>query len=555
MKHFLVILNFFVLIFAKDIEFYNQWVSILHLYNKNLGNYNKVFYLSYPVVSAENELTYDLKEIRNKNKKFICNFPYRYLFLKKYFNLPDFNLKKCYNLQNFLQNFNYEKLGLVFSAEYSSSPQSSFGHIMLILKNKKSLINSDVIHFAAKTKKDSFFTYSYKGLTGKYNAFYIREKFYNKINLYNFYQQRIMYVYWLDFSKKDIKKLIYHLYELRKFKGKYYFLDYNCASATLDLLKIIDPKILYNKIIILPIDVVFKLQQHITNYQILEPLEIKIVLLTELLSKKEKKIFYNIITFKKNSFEFDNFSNTLKELLVLYYEYRFKKYHIIYPNYNKVVSINYKHSKVNIKNYVKNPLNLAYPSEINIHYSKNLTYIKFRPFLINRNDEQNDILSKKTYEIFTFETKISNSKINLNSFNLFNTENLSNIYIPYLKPFSWGLYIGFNRENIDNKLLFENEVKYGLFENTILGNFGLIGAVGIDYNLNKNIYFKPYIIYSKKINNVEIISQYYDKFLQKNFYSGNIALNYHYNNRFFIGIEYFKNKNLEKIFTNINYNF
>jgi hypothetical protein len=524
----LLLLLIVINLFAKeynlsnlDKDFVTQWKYILHLNNKNFAKFNKNFYLSYPYVNFYNEFILNLNEIKNNNKNFICNFPYRYLFLKKYYKLPNYNLGKCKKLQNFIKNFSKQKLGIVFSAEYSSSPQSSFGHVMLIFKNKNSLLNSDVIHFAAKANhKDGFLKYSYNGLSGNYPAFYIREKFFKKHYLYNIIQQRTMYIYWLNFNKNDIKNLIYHIYELRKFKAKYYFLKVNCSSALIDLIKIIDPDPHINsnnKILpFLPIDSIKLLKNKIVRTQVLYPLEIQIILLEKKLSNKERNIFYNIVTLQKVDYNLKDRSDTFKELLYKYYRYKFTKYHFVYPNYNIIEKLNFKSTKINYSNINKDPLHKTQPSEINLKYMNHNKFIlSFRPFLIDIKDNQKNILNRKIYKIFTPEFLVNNSNIKLNKLDIYNIKSLNVNYTPYLKPFSWGINIDLNRENKRNILCFNTEINYGYTYN-IIGNtvFSFLGGIGIDTRKSyNNFYLKPEIYLLKNFNKSSFtVHMYYKTF-------------------------------------------
>jgi len=566
MKHLFLLIIFYLIMSANPIQFNKyinnkkflyKWKYILHLENKNFSKINEYFYLSYPNITLLNELILDLNEIKN-NKKFVCEFPFRYLFLKKYFDLPKYDLKNCKKLQHFYNNFSKSKVGIIFSAEYASSPQSSFGHVMLIFKNKNSFLNSDVVHFAAKSNlHDGFFIYSFKGLFGKYDAYYLREKLFRKYYLYNIKQQRTMYIYWLNFNKKDIRLLIYYLYELRKFKAKYYFTSLNCSSALIEILKVIKPKINDNfNYVFLPIDTIKRLNKYIEKVQILPSLEIQVVLLAKKLSKKDKQIFDNIVTLKNLNYNYKNFSNSLKELLNKYYLYKFYKYHYVYPNYNQVTKLNYKESKIDYKSIIKSPLKRTQPSEIFIKkYNKNLYYFEFRPFLIGINDQQKfNKLDKKIYKIFYIQIFYKKNHIKLQRFDLFNLKSLNINYSPYLKPFSWGFYLGLNRENKKSYLLFNSELNYGYTYNSIFNSIiSLLGGIGF-YLRNKNyFYIKPEIYFIKYFNKSSLIIHSYYKYLE-DYYNFKISYNIYYKNYIFsIGKEL--NNNESKIYLGIGYNF
>jgi hypothetical protein len=522
--------------------FDEKWKNILHLDLKNFGKYNPYFYLSYPDVNSKNELKEDLKQIRLLNKSFICSFPYRYIFLKKYFKLPDFNLKKCKNLQNFLNSFRDEKkIGIVFSSEYSSSPQSSFGHVMLIFINNKSFLNSDVVHFAAKTKKEGFFKYSYDGLVGNFDAFYIREKLFKKVYLYNVLQQRTMFIYYLNFSENEINKLLLHLYELQKYKAKYYFISYNCSSATLDLLRIIDSKVKY-KNLILPIDSVRLVKKHILKIDKLIPLNKQIILLVDKMSPKEKSIFKKKIMGMYHG-DLKKLSNIIKETLNKYYEYSFRKYHYVFGDYNEVKKLHYKEVKINT-NKVLNPLNKVQPSEIKILISKQYTEFDYRLFNIDKYDYQNNLTDEKTYRVFDINV-IYDKKFIFNKLDFYKTESLAKIYYPYVVPLSWRVYMGLNRENKFNSLLFNYELGAGQsYQSKILFNY----FVSLGFNLGKysNIYLKPEINIIFYYKNMKFYGNFYKK-LGSNYYKNNIGITYKTNNYDAVLVQYQKDKFDDKI--------
>lgn len=473
-------------------QFINQWKNILHIDNKKFKQDS--FYLSYPYVSWRNELILNLERIKKQDKMFICSFPYRYIYLSKYFKLPKIDIfKTCPKLKEFYDSFQKEKLGIVFSSEYSMSPQSAFGHVMLIFKDtNKPLLTADVVHFAAVVKKEGFFKYSYNGLTGKFPAFYIKEKLFKKYYLYNMIQQRSMFVYWLNFDKKEIENLILHLYELKKFKANYYFLNYNCSTATIEALSAVRPSNQYNKIIILPIKSVILYKKNVKNIQTILPLDKEIVLLYKKMNFKEKKIFNEIVKMKYLG-NYKTLPNITKEAIVKFYQYMFYSKKIVYPNYNEVVKLKYKKEKLDTKK-IKDPLQETMPSEIFLFYNSNDNsfLFSFRPFLIDKYDLQNKLLEEKQYSVFapTFYWKKNHFK--LEKFDFMNSVSIVKNY-SFIKDISWKLYLGLNRENYKRKLSFEFETGIGNTHPFFKGMFNWLLNLGFDVGHINQLYLKPEI--------------------------------------------------------------
>jgi len=556
----LIILSFIVIFsYAKyDSKFILQWNNILHLENKTFSQQS--FYLSYPYVNWENELILDLNEIKNKNKNFICAFPYRYVFLSKYFHLSKFNImKNCPKVNFFLHSFQKDKVGIVFSSEYSMSPQSAFGHVMLIFKdNNKSLLTSDVVHFAAVVKKEGFFKYSYNGLTGKFPAFYIREKLFKKYYLYNLIQQRSMFIYWLNFNKKDIQNLILHIYELNKFKAHYYFLNYNCSTAIIELLNSIKLEQNYDHLIILPIKSVSLYHKNIKHIQKLIPLDKQLLLLYQKMDYKEKNIFNQIVLMKYKG-NFKSLSNIIKEASVKLYQYMFYNKKMVYPNYNEVSKLNYQKEKLNLKK-IKNPLQKTLPCEIYFFKDiKNNNYLfTLRPFLISKYDIENNLLEEKVYNIFTPTFLVKKHNLKLQQFDLINSESMIKNY-SFIKDISWKLYAGLNRENYNNNLTGEIELGFGNtypINNQFFINYLING--GIDFGDFNNIYIKPEInvvLYSNNKLKIENNLNYKVFINRKIYYQNDIFFSAKIAKQLIGIISYIKESENNKLLVGLGYNF
>jgi len=261
----------FIIILIVNLYSDEKWNKLLHHYNGENQIVSNEFYLTNNINStSKEELKKTVKLLNSKfGEKIACNFPARYNYLKSNnYNIQNFDLSKCNKLNDFIENFNKDKVSIVFTSEYTNSPSSAFGHTMLLFSDdNKSLNIGDAVHFVAKTNnKDGFFKYANKGLNGSYNGYFLREPFFKKIYEYNTLEQRYMYIYTLDFSKKQILQLLYHLFELRKATFKYYFLDGNCASQTTDLLNTVTDNYRQDSIYYLPINAVYNYEKNIIDF-------------------------------------------------------------------------------------------------------------------------------------------------------------------------------------------------------------------------------------------------------------------------------------------------
>ncbi len=532
-KGLLIFFSLFSLIFAaNENSFEFKWKNIVHLYNKNLGRYNQYFYFSYPNVTWKNELNATIEAFR-KDKKTACIFPYRYKFLKKYYSLPEVDLNKCSELQKFLKTFKDEqKIGLVFSSEYESSPQSSFGHVMLVFLNDKSFIDSDVVHFAAKAKKEGFFKYSYDGLMGNFDAFYIRERLYKKIYIYNIVQQRTMYIYELNLTKSEIENLKLHLFELRRFRAKYYFMNYNCSSATIDLLNAVSQKpVNYQKIFVLPIDSVIYEKKLISSRKVLIPLNKQIILLLHKMTLKQKREFQNALN--GNIKDYKSLPNIVKEALNKYIEYSFRTKRYVYGNYDLIKSLKYNPVKLD-ESELSDPLDSVFPREIRFFITNNYKELYLRPFLIDKYDYQTSLTNEKSYRLFTFDLIYKNKKLKINYFDIFLTESMQKRYGEFLKPISWKVYMGFNRYNKKDKLSFNYELGFGQsWQSFVFFNYFIdFGFYAFNYS---RAYIKPEFNLFYYLNRVKFFVTYQKK-LFEGYYSKQVGFNYKINKNFgFIG--------------------
>jgi hypothetical protein len=557
----ILILLCYVIIYANSYEFnLEHWNKLLHIKDNENMVISDDFYLSHNhLSSAIKELNLTVKYLNSAvGNKVACNFPARYSFLKtENFDIPNYDLKQCKNLNSFIKSFGKEEISLVFSSEYTNDPSSAFGHMLLIFRDLNQSIDvSDVVHFAAVTTNDGFFTYSYKGLTGGYKGYYIREPFFKKKYQYNLQEQRYMHIYKLNYDKKDILQLIYHLYELRKATFKYYFSNRNCASYMSDLLSIVDKNNKDNlKLYYLPIDTLIDYKKHIVGYSKFEPLLNHIYLLLSKMTKKQQKEFYNIV--KTNKIPNNNLDDITKEAIVNYYIFYFRKFHISFKNYNDVINLKYK--KTIIQDNTVDPLKEPLPSYISFGYQYNKyekgIKINYRSLYKDIYDFQYNLFRESELSLFDINLLLEKNDLQLTSLKLISIKSFDSD-LRFYTPLSWQLYSGINRENIDNKLLYNNEIGVGI---TKCSKLNIKATLLMNLGLNN---FEPYIkpsiyLISYPYKNIKLtLHSFYEYTIKENYYSNVMTLSYKIN--FFTYSFHYKNTNNKMNKTSvfdIKYNF
>lgn len=557
-KTIFLFLLFTISIFANSKM--EQWEKLLHFYNNENQIVSKEFFLSNSTNPTPNEeLLSTINYLKSdKGKEVACNFPARYNFIKSNFkNIPYFDLKSCEELNNYINFFPKDKINIIFTSEYTNNPSSAFGHIMLLFSKEDSPLEiGDVVHFAAKTSTDdNFFKYSYKGFTGKYNGYFIREPFFKKIYEYNTLEQRYMYIYTLDLSKDEIKTILYHLFELRKATFKYYFLNGNCASQTTDLLNVVARPNSAKSFYYLPIQTVQDFEEKIEKKDRYIPSINKLNLLIKKMSNSERNLFNKIIETKEEVNL--NTPDIIKEALVIYTTFNFRRFHNIDKNYENIMSQTFVKNET--IDYSPDPLLKTKPSNIGLGYLTNenhkYTFLQYRPLFVDLYDIQYNDLQESQTNTFTFDFLINENDFKLDKFDIVSIKSLP-LQTNYYNPVSWNVYSGFNRQNIKENLQFNNEI--GVGRTLSINDFSRISFLLNLGSDNLNYYGKPNLllnIYSSQNSKIGISSSY-KKYDGDYFYQNDIYSSYKYKD-YTLTAKYTKDnsENENKYLLYLKYNF
>lgn len=238
------------------------WIKLVHYEKRTFGGYRsqspaKSFFLSaegrdHPDV----ELMEDLKNLFDTTKKFenpndhpACRFPLRYTWLREKLDLdaPPQEELNCPDFKDWLVGLGANGASLIFASSYTNNPASMFGHTFLRLHRVKNNIEiPSMLHysvnFAAETGTEKGMMYTLKGLFGFYPGYFSTFPYYIKIQQYNNFESRDLWEYDLNLSKENVKRIVYHLWEMGSTYFPYYFADENCSYFLLALLEVADEK-------------------------------------------------------------------------------------------------------------------------------------------------------------------------------------------------------------------------------------------------------------------------------------------------------------------------
>lgn len=477
----------------------DYWQRLLHFDGAQSRVVSEEFFLS---ANGQNDPAGEqIETIRLLNEAhgldIACNFPARYRWLQSQGkNVPNFDLNQCVELQEFLRNFQRETLSIIFVSEFVDVPASAFGHIMLVFHNHDTpLPLADAIHFSAVTERDSFFRYAYRGLAGKYDGFFIREPLFVKQNEYNVHEQRALHFYELNFSAEEISRITLHLYELRKARFHYYFITENCAFHIGQLLNIAlqgEDRGFENASVVLPIDIVRKYADRITERRVLAP---SLLHAEELLNKfttDEQRSVKNIIGQRESPL--NALPDNVKEILALHYQYAFRRQRVVYENFDEVQSLRYSPSSFTTS--IKDPLTNDESSRalIGVYQSKSLAgvLLGYRPMLRDIYALQQDSLQESELSLLDFQMLAYSNGIRLEQLDLIKIRSLPKRNI-LRQDLAWNFYTGANRGNVNQEI--RPEIEFGLGESFGSHHFTLNGSVsaGLQGNTGVAAYLKPSI--------------------------------------------------------------
>lgn len=244
----------------KNLAHSLQWLALMHYKSGLISGYKSQadgmdFFLDpQGKTNPEKELKAYIESLfvgASKGDTYsICQFPARYLFIKKELELPDQAFPShCEKYDAFKKRFNSRAISLVFSGYFINTPASTFGHTLLRFKKTNAQggegneLLDDASNFAATVTTKNAFLYGVLGLVGGFRGEFSALPYFYKIREYNDYESRDLWDYELNFTPQEIEMTVAHLWEMSSTYFDYFYLTENCSYHILGLLDVARPSL------------------------------------------------------------------------------------------------------------------------------------------------------------------------------------------------------------------------------------------------------------------------------------------------------------------------
>ena len=181
--------------------------------------------------------------IEDKNTHPQCQFPARYLWLKK--NLLDTNIlpieASCPSYTEWTNDNSVESLSVIYATGYLGNPASFYGHTFLKFnstKNTSSFLDKTINYGAVVPDGESPVTYIFKGIFGGYIGGFSDVNFYFQNNNYGENELRDLWEYRLDLPPESARLIVAHSWEILRKEYTYFFFRKNCAYRMAELIEL-----------------------------------------------------------------------------------------------------------------------------------------------------------------------------------------------------------------------------------------------------------------------------------------------------------------------------
>lgn len=153
---------------------------------------------------------------------------------------------------------------LVFPTYYLNNPASMFGHTFITLETGYShVLLTDAVNYAAYVGDAGSFKYTVYGIFGGFQGYFSMLPYYKKIKEYSDIDQRDIWEYKLNLTPDELKKMLYHIWEMEGIGTDYFFFSENCSYHLLYLFEAARPSLHLTDAFglwVLPIDTVKELK-------------------------------------------------------------------------------------------------------------------------------------------------------------------------------------------------------------------------------------------------------------------------------------------------------
>lgn len=208
------------------------WSALLHAKNGHSNIADANFLLSLPDFSLARELQQTIDFLYHGDRRNVCRFPARYLWLRKQLDAPELPLDACPDVIEFRQKAPLDEIALVFASENIAQPASMLGHAFLKFsgKNEQGQEVAHAISFYTDAKTINLPKLLFDSMIVGKKGYFSLSPYYEKQQLYVDEEQRTIWEYQLTLDKFQRELIRLHLLELKQSHLTYFFQKYNCAT-------------------------------------------------------------------------------------------------------------------------------------------------------------------------------------------------------------------------------------------------------------------------------------------------------------------------------------
>ena len=294
-------------VWAEDLSVSPEWLAIGHYQNKKSSIDSPNFFLSKDGKKDPlSELEASIKLFNSDDNQLKCQFPARYLFLKKH-RLVTAKFPKCDEFEEFKKDLQPAGVTLLFTDAYMNNPSSLFGHTLLRIdtKRKGTQMLAHGANYGAFTGENPGPLYALFGLTGRYFGGFTVKPYYDIINTYNNIENRDIWELNLDFNQEELEFFVAHLWEIGQTQSRYYFFSRNCSYMLMEMLDAVRPSLkLAEKfpVHVIPLDTfkaVFESKNLVKNTNYRPSRQKKIIAAVDNMNNKQKQAYFKLLDDKK----------------------------------------------------------------------------------------------------------------------------------------------------------------------------------------------------------------------------------------------------------------
>lgn len=411
-----------------DSSLYNNktWERLLIYSNgRSIVNKNSPFFISRNGYKNSKEEMFALVDkifdnSQQNNINVFYKYPARIRFIEQSLNisLQDLNNNTGnIDFEEFKKKVPADNIYLIFASENNHSPSSMMGHLFIKISGNNG--TEHAITFTALVSDKEPFKFYFKALTSNLPGGFILNPYKNIASRYLSEENRSLWEFEITLTEEEKELFLLHLWELKEIQTKYEFITYNCATATVDLLKTAKDKDFLNsaKPFNTPVD-------YLKEFDRLNLISKINLLPTKLYSEKMKKHKLNILDANKSS----RFAITYSKLIKDSIEFQFTP---VYQNLIEPSPAYYDDLETKLFDITAN-----YTLNTNKLFIKKIDLIKMQSILDSNPCGFNDNISK--YFSISFENSLEDTTTNLNPTINYGLGFAYSIYngkiIPYCMP-------------------------------------------------------------------------------------------------------------------------